>query len=386
MTKSLAIFGATGSIGASTLDLVRCQPALYRASILTGHANVSAMKALVQEFQPDLVVMSAPGAAEALRQVLPTPAHILSGEQGLIDAAQAPYDLMVAAIVGFAGLAPTYAALKLGRDVALANKEALVCAGEFMIAEAAASGAKILPVDSEHNAIFQCLETRNRAQIHSIQLTASGGPFRGWSAAQIAEATLAQALRHPNWSMGAKITIDSATLMNKALEMIEARWLFDVHGDQLQVVIHPQSVVHSCVTYQDGSTLAQLGNPDMRTPIAYCLAYPDRAHRGGTPLNLTTLSGLSFETPDEEAFPTLALARAAMLDDGQGTSIALNAINEILNGAVRENRLPFGKLISSLTSMMQSLDMPRVASMTDVFAWDAQVRAKTEEQVRFWTR
>ena len=381
MTKALAIYGATGSIGSSTLDLVRRQPEAYRVAILTAHSAVETMAALGREFAPDLMVMADPAAAKALQAEVP---HIpvLAGPQGLIEAAgEQPYDLMVAALVGFAGLAPTLAALAAGRDVALANKEALVCAGQLVMATAAKSGARILPVDSEHNAIFQCWEGAQRAQICSVQLTASGGPFRGWSAADIAQASLDQALQHPNWSMGPKVTLDSATLVNKALEMIEARWLFDLSPDQLEVVVHPQSIVHSCVTYNDGSTLAQLGQPDMRTPFAYCLAYPDRAPLGGARLCLTDLSALTFEAPDEAAFPTLSLARMAMAAQGPATSVALNAANEVLNALVRRGALPFGALMPQLVALMDRFDRPKIDTLEDIVDWDQQVRAYTAASV-----
>ncbi len=381
MGKSLALFGATGSVGQAAIDLVRRRPQDYSFSVLTAHSSVAAMEALVAEFQPDFAVMADPEAARALAAKVSGPTQVLSGPEGLEEAAQAPYDLMISAIVGFAGLAPTYAAAQAGRSIALANKEALVCAGSFIQAAVKQSGSQLLPVDSEHNAIFQCWDERHRAQIKSIQLTGSGGPFRGWSAQQIAGASLNQALKHPNWSMGAKITIDSATLMNKALEMIEARWLFDVSVEQIEVVIHPQSIVHSCVTYADGSILAQLGSPDMRTPLAYCMAYPERAPEGGTPLRLTDLSALTFEVPDEAAFPALGLARAAMAEPTGAASIALNAANEILNQAVRDGRLPFGRLIPMLKTFLAGLKYPPIPDMAAVAAYDREVRRKVEEQL-----
>lgn len=381
MAKSLALFGATGSVGQAAIDLVRRRPEAFSFHVLTANANVSEMANLVEEFRPEFAVMADAEAAKALAQQIEAPTKVLAGSAGLEEAAQAPYDLMISAIVGFAGLAPTYAAVQAGRDIALANKEALVCAGSFIMSAAQESGSRILPVDSEHNAIFQCWEERHRAQISSIQLTGSGGPFRGWSAEQIAEASLDQALKHPNWSMGAKITIDSATLMNKALEMIEARWLFDTPAEQIEVVIHPQSIVHSCVTYADGSILAQLGSPDMRTPLTYCMAYPDRAPEGGTPLRLTDLSALTFETPDETAFPALGLARAAMADPSGAMSIALNAANEILNQAVRERRLPFGKLVPNLQDILAGLSLPAIPDMAAVAAFDAEVRRQVQESL-----
>ena len=379
MRKSLALFGATGSVGQAAIDLVRAHPENFRFSVLTAHSNVKAMADLVAEFQPDFVVMADADAASELARQIPRP--VLSGAQGLEEAAQAPYDLMISAIVGFAGLAPTYAAVRAGHNIALANKEALVCAGGFIQAAAQQSGSLILPVDSEHNAIFQCWEDRHKAQIKSIQLTGSGGPFRSWSRQQIAKARLDQALKHPNWPMGAKITIDSATLMNKALEMIEAHWLFGLPSEQIEVVIHPQSIVHSCVTYADGSVLAQLASPDMRTPLAYCLAYPDRAPEGGTPLRLMELGALTFEAPDEAAFPALSLARAAVAQASGAASIALNAANEILNLAVREARLPFGRLVPVLQDFLGGLSLPAIPDMAAVATFDEEVRIKVGERI-----
>lgn len=374
--KSVALFGATGSVGTSTLNLIRRQPDLYRASVLTAATNVEAMAALIEEFSPTYAVMADVAAAKNLRDRIEGSTIVLAGPAGLLEAAQAPCHIHVAAIVGAAGLGPTFAAVQAGYDVALANKEALVCAGGLMTAAAKASGAKLLPVDSEHNAIFQCWEERNRAAIKSVQLTASGGPFRGWSAGEVANATLAQALRHPNWSMGAKITIDSATLANKALEMIEAKWLFDLRADQLDVVVHPQSIIHSCVTYADGSTLAQMGRPDMRTPIAYCLAYPARAAMGGETLSLTDLGALTFEAPDLAVFPALGIGREAMA--AEGTAIAFNAANEVFNAAVRAGQLPFGQLIPRVQQLIAVTRPPIIGDLDTVQALDREVRARAQ--------
>ncbi|MGB0718441.1 MAG: 1-deoxy-D-xylulose-5-phosphate reductoisomerase [Alphaproteobacteria bacterium] len=383
--KSLAIFGATGSIGSSTLDLVRKEPDSYRVSILTAHSNVSAMQRLAQEFKPDLLVMSDCSAANQLERLMPT-VPILSGADGLRSAAKEPYDLMIAGIVGFAGLAPTYQAISLGRSVALANKEALVCAGDLILSKAEETGALLLPVDSEHNAIFQCWEHHNREQIKSVQLTASGGPFRGWTAEQLTAASIDEALRHPNWNMGPKVTLDSATLMNKGLEMIEARWLFDLRPEQLEVVVHPQSIVHSCVTYSDGSTIAQMGQPDMRTPISYCLAYPNRAQVGGDILSLSTLTDLTFEKPDETVFPALKLARKVMAADDSSQSLALNAVNEVLSEAVLARQIAFGKLIPILSRIMDTIELNRADSIEARYALDSEIRAKSRELLDKWAR
>ena len=385
MTKSIAIFGASGSVGSAALDLIRRQPEAYGVRVLTADRAVGKMANLIGEFKPAYAVMANETAARELRACIDGPTQVLSGPDGLIHAAQCDYDLMISAIVGFAGLAPTYAALCAGRDVALANKEALVCAGALIREAAQASGARILPVDSEHNAIFQCWQSQHRSAIESVQLTGSGGPFRGWTASQIRQADLSDALKHPNWSMGPKITIDSATLMNKALEMIEARWLFDLRPDQLEVVIHPQSIVHSCVTYRDGSTLAQLGCPDMRTPLAYCLAYPERAPLGGQRLNLTDLKGLTFEQADEDAFPTLNLARTAMGETSPAFSLALNGVNEVLNAAVRKRELPFGRLIPGICEVMAQVPLPMIAHMDQIIAYDREIRDISYQKVRAWS-
>ena len=375
--KSLALFGATGSIGMAALDLVRQSKGRYSVHTLTADRNVQAMLALAEEFNPSCIVMANASAARQIRARV-SGIEVLDGQTGLVEAAKGKYDLHIASIVGIAGLAPTYAALNQGHDVALANKEALVCAGALMMAAAASSGAQLLPVDSEHNAIFQCFEISQRSRIRSVQLTGSGGPFRGWTAGQIANASLAQALKHPNWSMGPKITIDSATLMNKALEMIEARWLFNLRPDQIEVVIHPQSIVHSAVTYADGSVLAQMGKPDMRTPLAYCLAYPDRAAAGGMPLSLTDLANLTFEQPDEIAFPSLGYARAVLRSQSPSDAIALNSANETLNAAVRAGRLPFGMLMPLLGKTLDKLTGQPISNLEDIMAFDMSVRQTCE--------
>ena len=327
--KRIAVLGSTGSIGRNTLDLVAGAPGDFEVTALVAGNNVGLLIEQALKFRPKLAVLADPSGFATLKQALAgSGIEAASGRQAVIDAASMPQDLVVAAIVGAAGLEPTLAAIKRGTAVALANKESLVTAGELVVREAERHSARILPVDSEHNAVFQAFENRNAAQVETVTLTASGGPFRTWDRARIAAATPEQALRHPNWSMGPKVTIDSATLMNKGLELIEAFHLFPVEEHQLRVVIHPQSIVHGMVGYSDGSVLAQMGTPDMRTPISYCLGWPERMPWPSAPLDLAAAGTLSFEAPDLERFPALALARDALRRMG-GAPCVLNAANEI---------------------------------------------------------
>ncbi|RUO58629.1 1-deoxy-D-xylulose-5-phosphate reductoisomerase [Pseudidiomarina insulisalsae] len=341
--RKLCILGATGSIGLSTLAVVRENPQAFRVAALTAHSNVEKMFELCLEFHPDQVVMvDAQAAATLARQLQQAQPHcvteVLSGRDGLQQVAAASVsDTVMAAIVGGAGLAPTLAAVNAGKRVLLANKEALVMSGQLFMDAARQSGAEILPVDSEHNAIFQCLprETQQlgscelaEAGIEKIILTGSGGPFRELPLAELATQTPAAACAHPNWEMGQKISVDSATMMNKGLEYIEARWLFNCQQHQLQVVLHPQSVIHSMVSYTDGSVLAQMGRPDMRTPIAHCLSFPERIHSGVEPLDFMALQNLTFAEAEAARYPCLALAIDACWR-GQWATTALNAANEV---------------------------------------------------------
>ena len=310
--RSITILGATGSVGASTLDLIRRNRAEWWVVALTANCQAEELAKLAREFGAQLAVVGDESFWPALREALGgSGIEAAAGAQALVEAAARPVELTIAAIVGCAGLAPTMAAIEQGGTVALANKEALVSAGEVMTATVARHGATLLPVDSEHNAIFQCLQGHDLGDVHSITLTASGGPFRTWSAARIAVATPAQAVAHPNWEMGAKISVDSATMFNKGLELIEAHHLFPVGLERLRIVVHPQSVIHSLVEYRDGSTLAQLGPADMRVPIASCLAWPRRIDTPCQPLDLAAIGSLSFEAPDEHRFPATRIARQA---------------------------------------------------------------------------
>ena len=341
MTRTVTILGATGSVGTSTLDLVMREPGRFRIVALTAQTDVAGLAKAARATGAELAVIGDASLHHALKEALrDTNTAVASGAEAVVEAASSGADWTMAAIVGCAGLRATLAALTAGKTVALANKESLVSAGDVMMATACASGATLLPVDSEHNAIFQCLAGSPRERVRRIVLTASGGPFRTWTRAMMADVTPEIAVKHPNWSMGAKISIDSATLMNKGLELIEAKHLFACRPDELAVVVHPQSVVHSMVDYIDGSTIAQLGPPDMRVPIASTLAWPDRMATPCTPLDLASIGRLDFEAPDLERFPALGLAMQALADGGARPAI-LNAANEIAVAAFLAHRIRF---------------------------------------------
>ncbi|MBD3732621.1 MAG: 1-deoxy-D-xylulose-5-phosphate reductoisomerase [Sphingopyxis sp.] len=381
MTRRLSLFGATGSVGQSTLDLVRRDREAWRVDVLTANSDVDELARLALEFRPELVVIADEGRYDALKQALAgTNIGVAAGTAALTEAATRPTDLVLAAIVGTAGLAPTMAALEAGHDVALANKESLVSAGELMIAAARKSGATILPIDSEHNAIFQCLAGGRIEQVRRIILTASGGPFRTRSAEEMRTVTPAQAVAHPNWSMGAKISVDSATMMNKGLELIEAHHLFPVGLDRIEILVHPQSVIHSLVEYVDCSTLAQLGSPDMRIPIASALAWPQRMATPCAPLDLASLARLDFEAPDEERFPATALCRAAIAEGGARPA-QLNAANEVAVAAFLAGRISFPAIVDTVRRVIDA-DAPAVpASLQDIFSVDAASRAAAQHFV-----
>jgi 1-deoxy-D-xylulose-5-phosphate reductoisomerase len=340
--RTVTLLGATGSIGSSTIDLLRQEAARYQVEAVTADRNAAALARIARELGARLAVVADPAAYGELKAELSgSNIEAAAGPEAVVEAAQRPADWVMAAITGAASLKPTLAAAERGASVALANKECLVCAGALFMRKAAAAGATVLPVDSEHNAIFQALGAGPREDVRRIVLTASGGPFRTWSLESIRKVTVEQALKHPTWSMGPKVTIDSATLMNKGLELIEAHHLFGLAPDELDVVVHPQSVVHGLVEFRDGSVVAQLGSPDMRIPIAHCLAWPARMATPAARLDLARIATLSFEQPDEVRFPALALARKALAAGGAAPTV-LNAANEI---AVREfvgRRLGFG--------------------------------------------
>ncbi len=389
MHKYLVILGASGSIGQSTLKVLRHNPGCWQVLALTAARNVDAMLRDCLEFSPRFAVMVDEEAARELAarlQAHGSATRVMSGAAALCDVAAHPdAHSVMAAIVGAAGLAPTMAAVRAGKRILLANKEALVMSGAFFMEAVREHGAELLPIDSEHNAIFQCLPTEVQRQpgfcdlaaagISKILLTGSGGPFRYTEISELAKVTPAQAIAHPNWSMGAKISVDSATMINKGLEYIEARWLFNAAPEQIQVVIHPQSVIHSMVQYKDGSVLAQLGNPDMCTPIAHALAYPNRIPSSVEPLDFFSVGEFSFIRPDYERYPCLALAINAC-QKGQAATTALNAANEEAVAAFLAGRIGFMDIARINEAVMLALDSSAVGSLDDLFALDGAARAR----------
>ncbi len=374
MTRTISILGATGSVGASTLDLIRRERGKWRVVALTANSNADELAKLAREFSAEIAAVADESCLPALREALAgSGIETSGGPSALIEAASRPADLTLAAIVGCAGLAPTMAAIEQGGVIALANKEALVSAGAVMIAAVARHGATLLPVDSEHNAIFQCLAGNILQDVRSITLTASGGPFREWTLEQLTAATPAQAVKHPNWDMGAKISVDSATMMNKGLELIEAHYLFPVGLDKLRIIIHPQSVVHSMVEYRDGSTLAQLGPSDMRVPIASALAWPSRMDTPCAPLDLAALGELTFRAPDELRFPATRIARAAAEAGGAAPAV-LNAANEVAVAAFLNSQFAFTRISVMVEQVLARYAPVAPASLADVFAIDAEAR------------
>jgi 1-deoxy-D-xylulose-5-phosphate reductoisomerase len=373
--RRVTILGSTGSIGVSTLDLLDEARVHGTAEVsvtaLVAGRNVDRLAEQALKWRPTLAVIEDEALYRTLQARLAgSGIEAASGREAVIAAAAMPADWVMSAIVGAAGLAPTLAAARTGATVALANKEALVCAGPALLDIAARAGGRVIPVDSEHSAIFQVLQEPCRSKVSRLILTASGGPFRTWTKAQMAVATPAQALAHPNWSMGAKISIDSATMMNKGLEMIEAAYLFAAAPKDIDVLIHPQSVIHSLVEYQDGSTLAQLGPPDMRSPIACAFAWPDRLAWPAPKLDLAKLGQLTFEAPDLDRFPAIELARAA-LKTGKGAPAAMNAANEVAVGAFLDRRIGFLDIARAVDETLQRLDFSGVVGASDDVLEDA---------------
>ncbi len=375
MMRTVSIFGATGSVGRSTIDLIARNPDDFRILALAGNNDVDGLAQMARDVGAQVAVTANPANYGALKAALVgSGVEAAAGEQALVDAAQMGADWTMASIVGCAGLKPTMAALKAGRTVALANKESLVSAGGLMMDAARRSGATLLPVDSEHNAIFQCLAGSNLDDVARITLTASGGPFRTCTRAEMAAMTPAQAVAHPNWSMGAKISVDSATMMNKGLELIEAAHLFPVGLDRIEILVHPQSVIHSMVEYRDRSTLAQLGSPDMRIPIAHALAWPQRMATPCQPLDLARIGRLDFEAPDEERFPALRLARAAAAQGG-ATPAVMNAANEVAVAAFLNGAIGFLDIAMIVEDVLNRYNAPVPTAIDDILAADAQARA-----------
>jgi 1-deoxy-D-xylulose-5-phosphate reductoisomerase len=354
--RRVVILGSTGSVGVSTLDLLSQVGAEVDILALTAGRNVELLAAQARQWRPRLAVIEDESLLEDLRARLEgSGVAAAAGGAAIIEAAGSGADWVMSAIVGAAGLAPTLAAARAGSIIALANKESLVCAGPALLAIARRAGGAVIPVDSEHSAIFQVFRPDCAEQVRRLILTASGGPFREWSHAAMSEATREQAVAHPNWSMGAKISVDSATMMNKGLEMIEASYLFSMPSDRIEVVIHPQSVIHSLVEYSDGSTLAQLGPPDMRSPISCAWAWPDRVSWPAPSLDLAAVGNLTFEAPDEERFPALAIAREA-LDAGEGAPAAMNAANEVAVSAFLDRRLGFLDIAAAVRETLETLN------------------------------
>lgn len=371
--KQLSILGSTGSIGVSTLEIVAANPERFRAVALTAGKNLELFARQIRQFSPRIAAVASPADVPQLKEMCAGLAvEILGGIEGLTAAATADEtDMVVAAIVGAAGLAPTAAAVRAGKDIALANKETLVTAGHLFMEMVSRYGVKLYPVDSEHSAVFQSIEGHRSQDIRKIILTASGGPFRNTPVEQLAHVTVRDALNHPNWNMGRKITIDSATMMNKGLEVLEARWLFGAPVDRIEVNIHPQSIIHSMVEYVDGCVIAQLGTPDMKAPIAYALSYPERIATGVTPLDLTTFSGLTFFKPDLDKFRCLALAYRA-INDGESMPAVMNAANEIaveafLNGAI--GFLQIAEVIERTMDAHQAHDLKSIDEVLQADSW-----------------
>jgi len=379
--RSVTILGSTGSVGQSTVDLITRQPESYRVEALVAGTSVELLADQARRLRARLAVVADPGRYGALKEALAgTSIEAAAGAEAVCEAAARPAEWVMAAVVGFAGLAPTLAAARRGAIVALANKEALVCAGSLLIDAVENSGGALLPVDSEHNAIFQVFEPRQRHAIDRLILTASGGPFRNWSLADMADATPQQALAHPNWDMGDKISIDSATMMNKGLELIEAHLLFGLPADQVEIVVHPQSVIHSMVAYRDGSVLAQLGTPDMRVPITYALGWPSRIDGPAAQLDFTSLSALTFERPDSGRFPSLRLAREALVTGGFAP-IVMNAANEAAVSAFLARRIGFLDIARVVEDVMIGWEQPStpVQSLQEVHATDLEARCRAEK-------
>ncbi len=374
----MTVLGSTGSIGCNTLDLIERSPDRFRVSALTAHSKVDELARQALKFKPALAVIGDARRYDDLKAALAgSGVEVAAGEAGLMQAAAHNSDLVIAGIVGTAGLRPTLAAVQRGTTIGLANKECLVSAGDLFMNEVRRSGATLLPVDSEHNAIFQVFDFENPDRVEKIILTASGGPFRTASIAEMKNMNPAQAVAHPNWSMGAKISVDSATMMNKGLELIEAFHLFPVRSDQIEILVHPQSVVHSMVSYIDGSVLAQLGSPDMRTPIAYAMAWPDRIETPAERLDLASIAQLTFEKPDNERFPALRLAREA-LDAGGSLPTVLNASNEVAVAAFLDGRIAFTDVATTVERVMERTPNRDPEALDDILVCDQNARRLAE--------
>lgn len=383
--KNIAVLGSTGSIGTQTLDIIEEHPERFRASVLTAARNWELLAAQARRFMPDRVVIAREEFLSPLRDALSgLPIEVEAGDDAIADAATMPkVNTVVTAMVGYSGLIPTVRAIEAGKVIALANKETLVVAGEIITGILNKSESRIIPVDSEHSAIFQCLEGESRESVSKIILTASGGPFRTKSLAELESATVEDALHHPNWNMGAKVTIDSASMMNKGFEMIEARWLFNCPPEKIEIVVHPQSIVHSMVEYIDGSVKAQLGVPDMHLPIRYALSYPERLTSSRKPLKLDQYADLTFEAPDRERFPLLQYAFDAIAAGGNMPCI-LNAANEVAVAAFLQNRIRFIDIPRLVSRVMEST--PHISNVTlhDLVETNTEARDRATDVLKMF--
>ena len=376
--KKITVLGSTGSIGTQSLEVIKAHPDRFRVEALTCGKNKKKLEEQIEKFRPAFAVTEREEDAHDLMRKFPR-TEFSWGEKGLIEAAEGGCDMVLNALMGMRGLAPTYAAIQAGKDIALANKETLVAGGELVMDAAAKAGVKLLPVDSEHSAIFQCLEGNQNRPIKKILLTASGGPFRGYTKEQLENVTLAQALKHPKWNMGAKITIDSATMMNKGLEVIEARWLFDLEAEKIQILVHPQSIVHSAVEFMDNSVIAQLGVPDMRIPISLALGYPDRLKNGERELDFFGEgSNLTFEKPNPEVFGCISLAYEAIARGGSCPAV-MNAANEVLVAAFLEEKIRFVDIEKTLACILNAHKTAYNLDLEGILEIDKETRKLTRE-------
>ncbi len=376
--KKITVLGSTGSIGTQSLEVIKAHPDRFRVEALTCGKNKNKLEEQIEKFRPAFAVTEREEDAHDLMRKFPW-TEFSWGEKGLIEAAEGGCDMVLNALMGMRGLAPTYAAIQAGKDIALANKETLVAGGELVMDAAAKAGVKLLPVDSEHSAIFQCLEGNQNRPVKKILLTASGGPFRGYTKEQLENVTLAQALKHPKWNMGAKITIDSATMMNKGLEVIEAKWLFDVEAEKIQILVHPQSIVHSAVEFMDNSVIAQLGVPDMRIPISLALGYPDRLKNGERGLDFFGEgSNLTFEKPNPEVFGCISLAYEAIARGGSCPAV-MNAANEVLVAAFLEEKIRFVDIEKTLACILDAHKTAYNLDLEGILEIDKETRKLTRE-------
>lgn len=376
--KKITVLGSTGSIGTQSLEVIKAHPDRFRVEALTCGKNKKKLEEQIEKFRPAFAVTEREADAHDLMRKFPR-TEFSWGEKGLIEAAEGGCDMVLNALMGMRGLAPTYAAIQAGKDIALANKETLVAGGELVMDAAAKAGVKLLPVDSEHSAIFQCLEGNQNRPVKKILLTASGGPFRGYTKEQLENVTLAQALKHPKWNMGAKITIDSATMMNKGLEVIEGRWLFDVEAEKIQILVHPQSIVHSAVEFMDNSVIAQLGVPDMRIPISLALGYPDRLKNGERELDFFGEgSNLTFEKPNPEVFGCISLAYEAIARGGSCPAV-MNAANEVLVTAFLEEKIRFVDIEKTLACILDAHKTAYNLDLEGILEIDKETRKLTRE-------